>query len=146
MAHSCLDLPSLAVIEAQPGQHRDAALKWSIFVAVSLLASLLNPYGVHALTFPFELMSQPVNVRIQCQIWIVIMALVAFALAFPVRMAPIRVVIVLALVTMTTMVMPNGPLFALIKPMLLAEPIANAVGQKRKVGRRRALRIAGGRS
>jgi hypothetical protein len=143
-----------AVIEAAPGQRRQAFLSRSLFGLAALLASLCNPYGLDALAFPFRLMNMKtltligewmapnLNSHAFYGLDMFLAALVGCAFALPVRVAPIRAAVVVALIGMTMMHIRHEMLLVLIATMLLAGPIAGTLEHKEVLGRRRAARVA----
>jgi hypothetical protein len=140
-----------AVVESR-GQRRAVACRWGVFAGVSLVAALINPYGVAAFEWPFRLMAMK-NLQIIME-WMppllagclfldaFLFALVGCALVLPLRLPPIRAAMILALIFETLMHLRHANMLASLSPMLIAGPLAKALEQKRVVDWRRATRIA----
>jgi hypothetical protein len=131
---------ALEALVAAPRPARLAtAGAWALFGLAALLAALLNPYGVEALIFPFRLMSLE-NLS-QISEWraqdfsrigpmeIALLALIAFALTRPFAAPQIRVALLILLIAMALAHARHQLLLGILAPMLLARPIANAIGQ-----------------
>ena len=68
-----------------------------------------------------------------------LLALIGLALTRPLAMAPIRAALLIALIAMALQHSRHQALIAILAPMLLARPIAAAIGGGPIVGERRRL-------
>jgi hypothetical protein len=138
---------ALEALAAAPRQARLATARaWALFAGAAFLAALLNPYGVEALIFPFRLIGVENLSRVsewQAQDFshigpmeIALLTLIGFALTRPLAAPPIRMALLVLLIAMALEHVRHLPLLGVLAPMLLARPIAKAVGQKRVEGRR----------
>ncbi len=120
--------------------HRgEAARAWLLFGLASLVAALVSPLGGEGLIFPFKLMNNPELANIsewRAQDFshpgayeVGLVALIALALARPLRLAPMRLLLLLGLVHMSLQHSRHEMLLAIVAPMLLAGPIAKALDQ-----------------
>jgi hypothetical protein len=137
-----------AMMEAPVSARFTVARTWTIFGLAAAAAALFNPYGIDAFTFPFRLMAKPGLLNnsewqplLYLQIDVFLAALIGGALLL-LRVSPMRIAIVIALLGMACQHERMAMLLALITPMLLAGPIANVLDQKRMLDWRRAAQIA----
>jgi hypothetical protein len=142
-----------ALAEAPAGARLATARAWTLFGLASLAAALIDPYGVEALVLPFRLMGieslsrisewRPQDFSHPGTMELALLALVGLTLTRPFAMAPIRAALLVALVAMALQHSRHQVLLGILAPMLLARPIAAAVGSG-PVGdeRRDAARIA----
>ena len=141
-----------ALAEARSGERLSALRGWAVFACAAVAAALVNPYGVEALLFPFRLLGVEHLARVAewgpqdfgrlNPMAMALMALLYFALTRPMRAPPIRVLVVIGLVAMALAHVRHMQLLGLIAPMLLARPIAEAIGARAPAGVRPAARIA----
>jgi hypothetical protein len=127
-----------AVLAAGPGQRVKAARDWALFGLASLAAALLNPFGIEGLLFPVRLMGlhalaqigewSPESFAHPNALEAALLGLIALALTRPLRVAPLRLVVLLGLLHMSLAHARHELLLAIIAPMLLARPIADALG------------------
>ena len=131
---------ALEALAAAPRQARLAtAGAWALFGLAALLAALLNPYGVEALVFPFRLMSVENLSRISewraqdfshvGPMEIALLALIGFALTRPLAAPQIRAALLILLIAMALEHARHQLLLGILAPMLLARPVASAIGQ-----------------
>jgi hypothetical protein len=142
-----------AATAAPAGARFEAARGWATFALAALAAALINPYGGEALMLPFRLMAvenlsrigewRPQDFGHVGTMELALLALLGLALTRPFRMPPIRAALLVALVAMALEHARHQVLLGILAPMLLAGPIAAALGAGR-VGeeRRRVARIA----
>jgi hypothetical protein len=141
-----------ALIEARASARLGIAIEWALFACAAVAAALINPYGGEALIFPFRLMSvenlarvsewRPQDFSHLGPMEITLLALIGFALTRPFAAPPIRTTLLIALIGMALAHARHQLLLGLIAPMLLARPIAKAVGQEPPSDRLRVARIA----
>ncbi len=142
-----------AVTEAPVGARLASARAWTMFSLAALAAALINPYGFDALLLPFRLMAvenlshisewQPQDFSHIGTMELALLTLLGLALTRPFAMPPIRAALIIALVAMALQHSRHQVLLGIVAPMLLARPIAAAIGAA-PVGeeRRRVARIA----
>ncbi len=127
-----------AVGAAPRGARLSSGCGWAVFACAATAAALVNPFGFEALLFPFRLLGlehlsrigewAPQDFAHPSPMEIALIALVGFALARPMAAPPIRVALVAALLAMTLAHTRHAQLLGLVAPMLLARPIAQAIG------------------
>jgi hypothetical protein len=138
---------ALEALAATPRQARLAtAGAWALFAVAAFSAALLNPYGVEALIFPFRLIGVENLSRVsewQAEDFshigpmeIALLTLIGFALTRPLAAPPIRTALLVLLIAMALEHVRHQLLLGVLAPMLLARPIAMAVGQEHAEGRR----------
>jgi hypothetical protein len=142
-----------AMAEAPVGARLLATRAWAGFAVAALAAALINPYGIGALLLPFRLMSvenlsrisewRPQDFSHIGTMSLALLTLLGLTLTRPFAMPPIRAALILALVAMALQHSRHQVLLGILAPMLLAGPIATAVGM-RSAGEdgRRVARIA----
>jgi hypothetical protein len=129
-------------VTAAPREARIAVLRaWGLFGLAAIGAALVNPYGVEALIFPFRLMSmdnlssisewEPQDFGHVEPMEIALILLLGFALTRPMATPPVRAALVAGLLAMALEHARHAQLLGLIAPMLLARPIAGAIGAAR---------------
>ena len=126
-----------AVWEAAPGKRIPALRDWGLFAALSVIAALLTPFGVEGLLFPIKLIGQPLLANIgewraedfshPGPLEIFLLGLVAFALIRPMRLAPIRVALLVGLIHLALQHARHEMLLAVVAPMILARPMSAAL-------------------
>lgn len=112
--------------------------RWSIFLTASAGAALLTPHGWLGLLFPFQLMRmdlivnieewQPPNFRVIQPLTLAIMTLLYTALSRPLRLPPVRVFIVLALLHMALKHGRHQMVACMVGALVLAAPVGQALG------------------
>jgi hypothetical protein len=141
-----------AMTEAPAGARFTAARGWATFALAALAAALINPYGIDALLLPFRLMAvenlsrvsewRPQDFGHIGGMELALLTLLGLALTRPLRMAPIRAALLVALVAMALEHARHQVLLGIVAPMLLAQPIAAAFGAAPRGEERRVARIA----
>ena len=127
------------------GEARLAATRgWALFGLAATAAALINPYGYEALVFPFRLMGvenlshisewQPQDFGRVGPMEIALLLLLSFALTRPMATPPVRAALVAGLIAMALQHARHAQLLGLVAPMLLARPIADAIGAPRPRG------------
>ena len=141
-----------AVTEAPVGARLLAARAWATFALAALAAALLNPNGVDAFLLPFRLMAvenlsrisewRPQDFSHIGTMELALLTLLGLTLTRPFTMPPIRAALMIALVAMALQHSRHQVLLGILAPMLLAPPIAVAIGAGSGGEWRRVARIA----
>src|ERR1700722_9897653 len=142
-----------AVTEAPIGARLSAGRAWATFALAALAAALLNPYGIDAFLLPFRLMSvehlsrisewRPQDFSHIGTMELALLTLLGLTLTRPFKMPLIRAGLLIALVAMALQHSRHQMLLGILAPMLLAGPIAGAIGAKSAVAEwRRVARVA----
>lgn len=134
---------------------RATARDWLPFAALALAASLLTPHGIEGLLFPFKLALMPQLDAIgewspldlhQLQPAVLVIGFTVFVLVTrAVKINPIRVLVLLGLVYLALAHTRHLVLLAVVAPLLLARPLAEAFYLKtplQRPGRRPLLAFA----
>ncbi len=144
-------------VEAAAGAPRGARLAalrpWAVFGLAATAAALINPFGVEAFLFPFRLMGVENLTRISewapqdfgrvGPMEVALLAVLGFALTRPMATPPVRAALFAGLLAMALSHARHAQLLGLVAPMLLARPIAAAVGAARpRQGRPDVARVA----
>lgn len=132
--------------------HRWVSLRaWSLFALGAFLASLINPNGLFGLIDPIRFMLRPVLASIGD--WgssifarigpfeVALLLLIFFLVIRPTRIPLIRLVFILLIIHMALSQRRHVSIFAIVVPMLLAEPFALAL--HREVAPIRGRRLPG---
>jgi len=127
-----------AVTEAPVGARLLAARAWATFALAALAVALINPYGIDAFLLPFRLMSvenlsrisewRPQDFSHIGTMELALLTLLGLTLIRPFSMPPIRAALLIALVAMALQHSRHQVLLGILAPMLLARPIAAAIG------------------
>ena len=143
-----------AVIAAPAGGRAALARAWAVFAFAALVAALINPFGLEGLLFPIRLLDLHALSRIgewapesfahPNALEAAILGLIGVALTRPLRLPAIRLVMLLGLLHLSLAHARHEMLLAVIAPMLLAKPLAEALGAPGSTGRldRRAGLVA----
>src|SRR5262249_20646142 len=109
---------------------------WLLFTIASVAAAALNPNGLNGLVDPILFMSKPILASLldwQSSLFsrvgplvISILGLIALVFLRPVRMPLLRLLLLLFVLHMALSHRRHTNVFAIVAPMLLAEPIAQA--------------------
>jgi hypothetical protein len=142
-----------AATEAPVGARLFAARAWAKFALVAVAAALINPYGIEAFLLPLRLMSvenlsrisewRPQDFSHIGTMELALLTLLGLTLTRPFATPPIRAMLLIALVAMALQHSRHQVLLGIFAPMLLARPIAAAIGAE-SAGEewRRVARIA----
>jgi hypothetical protein len=142
-----------ALTEAPVGARLATAGAWSTFVLAAVAAALVNPYGVDALLFPFRLTSvenlsrisewRPQDFSHVGTMELALLTLLGLTLTRPFAMPPVRAALLVVLVAMALQHSRHQVLLGIVAPMVLARPIAAAIGAPPvRDERRRLARLA----
>ena len=124
---------------AAPREDRLAVVRdWGLFALLSLGAALLTPFGLEGLLFPLKLLGvahlndigewRPENFAHPGPMEIALLALIGLALTRPLTVPIVRAALVVALIHLSLQHARHEMLLAILAPMLLAPPIARALG------------------
>jgi hypothetical protein len=127
-----------AATEAPVGARLFAARAWAKFALVAVAAALINPYGIEAFLLPLRLMSvenlsrisewRPQDFSHIGTMELALLTLLGLTLTRPFATPPIRAMLLIALVAMALQHSRHQVLLGIFAPMLLARPIAAAIG------------------
>ena len=126
-----------AVVAAEAPERLTAARDWALFALLSVVAALLTPFGIDGLLFPIKLLSSPQLANIgewraedfthPGPLEIFLLGLIGFAVTKPFRLSPIRAVLLVGLIHLALQHARHATLLAVVAPMLLARPVAEAL-------------------
>ena len=142
-----------AVTEAPVGTRFLLMRAWATFAVAAFAAALVNPYGLDAFLLPLRLMSvenlsrisewRPQDFSHFGTMELALLTLLGLALTRPLTMPPIRAALLIGLVAMALQHSRHQVLLGILAPMLLARPIAAAIGAvSAREEMRRVARIA----
>ena len=128
----------LALEAAVAAQDKLAALRdWGLFALAAVAAALVNPFGVEGLLFPIRLLGLkalgqigewgPETFAHPNALEAAMLGLAALALTKPFRLPPIRLALLIGLFHLSLTHARHEMLLAVVAPMLLARPIADAL-------------------
>jgi hypothetical protein len=137
---------AVEAILAAPADRRTGLIRdWVVFALVALTAALVNPFGVEGLLFPVRLLDLHALTRIgewgpesfahPNALEAVILGLIGVALTRPLHLPAIRLALLLVLLHLSLAHARHEMLLAVIGPMLLARPLADALCAPGAVGR-----------
>ncbi|MGD0640503.1 MAG: hypothetical protein ABSC22_07130 [Roseiarcus sp.] len=124
---------------AAPQERRPAVLGiWGLFALTSVGAATLTPFAVAGLVFPFKLLGvahlanigewRPEDFARPGPMEIALLGLIALALTRPLAVPLVRAAVVVGLIHLSMQHARHELLLAIVAPMLLAGPIARAIG------------------
>jgi hypothetical protein len=120
---------------------------WGLFAAACLVAVLLTPNGLHALTYPFQIMAMktlngivewlPPDFRTMSEFQAAVLITLLVCLSRGVKVPVFRALLVLFILHMALQHQRHMLVLALIAPLFLAEPIGRSFGREtpRPLGR-----------
>jgi hypothetical protein len=130
---------------APAGRRISVFTDWARFGLASFAAALITPFGIEGLLFPLKLLNltylaeikewQPENFAHPGPLELALLALIGLALTKPLRLAPMRVLLLLGLIHLSLQHMRHEMLLAVVAPMLLARPIAEALDARGSTSR-----------
>jgi hypothetical protein len=131
---------ALEALLAAPPHGRAAVIRqWGLFGLLAVGAALLNPRGIEGLTFPLRLLGmeslahigewKPANFSHLGPLEIGLVAVLALALVKPLRVPLVRLALLIGLVHLSLQHGRHQMLLGVLAPMLLAAPIARAIGE-----------------
>jgi hypothetical protein len=114
--------------------------EWGLVGVLCAAATLATPHGLDGLTYPFQIMTMKTLNAITewrsadfsslTSFEIALLGALFVCLSRGVRVAPLRLVLLLALFHMALQHQRQEILFAVIAPLILAQPLGEALGQK----------------
>jgi hypothetical protein len=126
-----------ALAEAAPDRRAAALRDWTLFGAASLAASLVTPFGLSGLIFPFKLLGlaslagvtewRPADFSHIGPLEMALVATLFVLLQRGVRVPPLRLALLLLVLHMSLQHARHQMVLAVIGPMLLAEPLGRAL-------------------
>jgi hypothetical protein len=130
----------LEALVAHEGQPWRVIRGWGLFGVASLAACLVTPLGLKGLIYPFEIMTlkflpsvgewRPEDFTKPSIFQISLLVTLFVCLSRGVRIPPIRLLLLLLLVYMGMEHVRHQLVMAAVAPLILAEPLAAALGQK----------------
>ena len=130
--------PAAAQSLAAAADRRSAARGWALFALAAVAAALVTPYGLEGLLFPVRLLGLKALARIgewgpesfahPNALEAAMLGLIGVALTRPLRVAAVPLALLLALLHLSLAHARHETLLAAIGPMLLARPLAQALG------------------
>jgi hypothetical protein len=127
-----------ALVDARPDARVATARGWVLFGLASLAASLVTPFGLSGLLFPFKLLGmtslagvgewRPMDFSHVGPLEIALVVTLYVTFQRGVRLPPVRLVLLLLLLHMALQHNRHQILLATIGAMLLAEPLAEPLG------------------
>ena len=131
-----------ALVEAAPGGRMRVVRDWALFGAAALIATLVTPFGLSGLLFPFQLLGmgslagvtewRATDFSRVGPLEIALIAGLFVMLQRGVRVPPLRLALLLLLLHMSLHHLRHQILLAVIGPMLLAEPLAQSLAPDRR--------------
>jgi hypothetical protein len=128
-----------AVIAAPAARRVVVAKEWGLFAVLTIVAALCTPHGFAGLLFPFQLLGiaslasvgewQPQNFAHPGPMEFALLALLGFALLRPISVPILRVLLLVGLIHLSLQHARHEMLLGIVAPMLLAGPIARAIGE-----------------
>ena len=126
-----------AAMSAAPQMRARVAAQWALFGALALGAALLTPHGLEGILFPLRLLAlksldqivewRPATFATLEPFEIALLAFMFLALWRPLRLPLIRLALLIALIHLSLQHARHQMLLAIVAPMLLARPIADAI-------------------
>ena len=127
-----------AVVGAPADRKSEVVRGWGLFALASLVAALATPFGVEGLLFPIRLLRLthlgqisewgPEDFSHPGALEMMILGLIGLALYRPFRLPLPRLLLLLGLLHMSLTHVRHEMLLAVLGPMLLARPLAEALG------------------
>ena len=126
-----------ALIEAPAGGRLKVVRDWGLFGLAALACAAVTPFGVEGLLQPLKFLTmntaavtewRPTDFSHVGPLEIALLAGLGFALLRPVTAPPLRVLMVIGLAHMAISHARHQVLLGVLAPMLLAEPVARAIG------------------
>jgi hypothetical protein len=130
---------------------RKTLMSWAFFAVGAVIAALLTPHFVQGLLFPLQLMAmhglgnvgewQPTSFSGLAPFELVLLAGLYFLLSRGVKLPAMRIVIVLVLLHLALSHQRHQMVFAVAVPLVLAEPVARAIGQRAQLWQPRLVSV-----
>jgi hypothetical protein len=123
-----------ALIQAPADRRLKVFRDWALFGVAAMLVALVNPQGYEAFVYPVQVMNmrllasivewRPVSFDRVQPLEIALLALLGLALSRPLRLSPVRLVLLLGLIHMALHQGRQQMVLAIVAPLLLAGPMA----------------------
>ncbi|MGA7676380.1 MAG: hypothetical protein WCA78_15210 [Rhizomicrobium sp.] len=128
---------ALEAVWEKSQKRADALRGWCLFGGLALLASIITPYGVYGLIFPFKLMAMPslqligewapTNFQTFQPLAFAVATALYVLLSRGAKLKPLRIAILLGLLYLALIHVRHHMLIAIVGPLILAEPLGRAL-------------------
>lgn len=128
-----------ALMEGQ-GRYLKVVRDWGLVAVLCVVATLMTPHGLGGLTYPVKIMTMRTLNSITewraadfsqlTPFELSLLAALFICLSYGVRTGPVRALVLLGLLHMALQHQRQQILFAMIAPLVLAQPLAAALGQQ----------------
>ena len=125
-----------ALLTAKPSERLPVIRRWALFGIVATIAAAVTPWGPYGLTFPFYLNDlkalgqinewQPSDFRTFSGFETILLVSLAFLLAKPIRIPPVRLVLMLGMLHMTLQHTRHEIILVTVGLLVLAKPVGQA--------------------
>ena len=133
-----------ALFTAEPSKRLSVFLRWAVFGVVCLAAAAVTPFGVEGVLLPVKLLGmknlggigewRPASFGQIEPLEVVLLVLIGFAMTRPIKLAPAMTALLVILVHLSLSQGRHQMLLGMVGPMILAGPIAGALGTPGEVG------------
>jgi hypothetical protein len=140
-----------ALFTAEPARRLSVFLRWAVFGIVCLGAAALTPFGIEGVLLPFHLLGiknlagigewRPASFGQIEPLEVVLLVLIGFAMTRPLKLAPAMTALLVILIHLSLSQGRHQMLLGMVGPMILAGPIAAALGGPGEVGLKSRLTL-----